>query len=76
MISAVTPELRLAMKRHLTYRERSVLECIYGPGDGGHGPLSLVDTACIFRVTRERIRHLRDKAVAKLKAANCADLLP
>jgi RNA polymerase primary sigma factor len=49
----------------LSYREREIIKLRYGLGDGYS--YSLEEVAYIFQVTRERIRQLEKRALAKLK---------
>jgi RNA polymerase primary sigma factor len=49
----------------LSYREREVIKLRYGLGDGFN--YSLADVACIFRVSRERIRQIEGRAFNKLQ---------
>jgi RNA polymerase sigma factor (sigma-70 family) len=52
-----------ALKR-LTYREREILKLRFGLGDGY--TYTLEEVGHIFRVTRERIRGVQNKALDKL----------
>ena len=56
---------------YLSYREREVLKCIFGLGKNGQ-EYNLEETARIFRVTRERVRLIKAKAIRKIQ--NWADL--
>ena len=49
----------------LTPREKRVIELRYGLGGGG--PLTLEDVGSEFKVTRERIRQIENKALRKLR---------
>jgi RNA polymerase primary sigma factor len=49
----------------LTYREREIIKLRYGLGDGY--PYTLEEVGRIFRVTRERVRQIEAKAMAKLQ---------
>jgi RNA polymerase sigma factor (sigma-70 family) len=51
--------------RCLSYREREVIKLRYGLGDGYF--YTLEEVGHIFRVTRERVRHIENKAVRKLQ---------
>jgi RNA polymerase primary sigma factor len=51
--------------KSLTYREREIIKLRYGLGDGYS--YTLEETGRIFRVTRERIRQIEAKALAKLQ---------
>jgi RNA polymerase primary sigma factor len=48
----------------LTYREREIIKCRYGLGDGFI--YTLEEVAHIFKVTRERIRCIEAKALKKI----------
>ena len=49
----------------LTYREREIIKLRYGIGDGYI--YTLEECGRIFKVTRERIRHVEQKALMKLQ---------
>jgi RNA polymerase primary sigma factor len=49
----------------LTYREREIIKLRYGLGDGY--TYTLEEVGRIFKVTRERVRHIEAKAVRKLQ---------
>ena len=49
----------------LTYREREIIKLRYGLGDGYC--YTLEELGRIFKVTRERIRQIEDKALRKLR---------
>ena len=49
----------------LTYREREIIRLRYGLGDGFI--YTLEETGRIFKVTKERIRQIEQKAVKKLQ---------
>jgi RNA polymerase primary sigma factor len=49
----------------LTYRVREIIRLRYGLGDGY--TYTLEEVGRIFRVTRERVRQIEAKAVAKLQ---------
>jgi RNA polymerase primary sigma factor len=49
----------------LNYREREIIKLRYGIGDGY--TYTLEEVGRIFKVTRERVRQIEAKAVAKLK---------
>ena len=51
--------------RYLTYRQREVIRRRFGLCDGVS--YSLVDTARVFKVTRERIRQIEKQAMKKLR---------
>jgi RNA polymerase primary sigma factor len=53
--------------KSLTYREREIIKLRYGLGDGY--TYTLEEVGRIFKVTRERIRQLENKALQKLQ--NC-----
>jgi RNA polymerase primary sigma factor len=60
-------ELRQALPailRRLTYREREIIKLRYGLEDGQ--TYTLEEVGHIFKVTRERIRQVEKKAIAKL----------
>ena len=49
----------------LTYREREIIRLRYGLADGYS--YTLEEVGRIFKVTRERVRQIEAKAVAKLQ---------
>ena len=49
----------------LGYREREIINLRYGLGDGYN--YTLEEVASIFKVTRERIRQIEDRALRKLQ---------
>jgi RNA polymerase primary sigma factor len=49
----------------LTYREREIIRLRYGLTDGFS--YTLEEVGRIFKVTRERVRQIESKAVAKLQ---------
>jgi RNA polymerase primary sigma factor len=51
--------------KSLTYREREIIKLRYGLGDGY--TYTLEEVGRIFKVTRERIRQLENKALQKLQ---------
>jgi RNA polymerase primary sigma factor len=51
--------------RTLTYREREILKLRYGIGDGY--TYTLEEVGRIFKVTRERVRQVENKAIRKLQ---------
>jgi RNA polymerase sigma factor (sigma-70 family) len=53
-----------ALKR-LTYREREIIKMRFGLG-GGHA-YTLIETAKVFDVTRERMRQIEAKAICKIR---------
>ena len=57
----------------LPWRERRVLELRYGLGD--KGPMTLEDIGSQVGVTRERVRQIESKTLAKLKSSGGADRL-
>ena len=65
-------QLNLAL-RQLGYREREVIRLRYGLGDGH--PYTLEDVGRIFRVSRERIRQIENKALKKLQMPNLGQML-
>jgi RNA polymerase primary sigma factor len=61
-------DLRKSLSRilkKLSWREREIVKLRYGLGDGY--TYTLEDVAHIFKVTRERIRHIEKKALVRLK---------
>jgi DNA-directed RNA polymerase specialized sigma24 family protein len=50
--------------RKLTYREREIIKLRYGLGDGYS--YTLEEVGHIFKVTRERVRQVENKAIRKL----------
>ena len=59
--------------KNLSYRERRVLELRFGLGDGR--PRTLVELACMFDLTTERVRQIENKGLRKLRALAEADQL-
>ena len=57
----------------LTYREREIIRLRYGLADGYS--YTLEECGRIFKVTRERVRQIEAKAVAKLQSPSRADRL-
>ncbi len=57
----------------LTYREREIIRLRYGLVDGY--TYTLEECGRIFKVTRERVRQIEAKAVAKLQSPSRADRL-
>jgi RNA polymerase primary sigma factor len=57
----------------LTERQKEVL--CYFFGIGVDNPLSLEDIGQRFHLTRERVRQIKDKALAKLQSASRSKLL-
>jgi RNA polymerase primary sigma factor len=49
----------------LTYREREIIKLRYGIGDGY--TYTLEEVGRIFKVTRERVRQVENKAIRKLQ---------
>jgi RNA polymerase primary sigma factor len=60
----LTEELEKALNQ-LTDREKEILKLRYGLEDGH--PRTLKDVACVFNITRERVRQIEIKALEKLK---------
>jgi len=63
--------LKLEVKRALSAlstREREVLELFYGLDD--HPPLQLEEIADKFKLTRERVRQIKEKAIRRLRHAH------
>ena len=54
-----------ALLKTLTYREREIIRLRYGLGEGYS--YTLEEVGRIFKVTRERVRQIEAKAVAKLQ---------
>jgi RNA polymerase primary sigma factor len=54
-----------ALLKTLTYREREIIRLRYGLTDGFS--YTLEEVGRIFKVTRERVRQIESKAVAKLQ---------
>ena len=50
---------------NLSYREREVLMLLYGLDDGY--TYTLEEVGRIFKVTRERVRSVRDKGLMKMR---------
>lgn len=59
--------------RSLTYREREIIKLRYGIGDGFS--YTLTECSRIFRVSRERIRQIENKALRKLQHGTRASKL-
>ena len=57
----------------LTYREREIIRLRYGLVDGYS--YTLEECGRIFKVTRERVRQIEAKAVAKLQSPSRSDRL-
>ena len=73
--SAIKEGLRHSLNvalRKLGYREREVIRLRYGLGDGH--PYTLEDVGKIFRVSRERIRQIENKALKKLQMPNLSQV--
>ena len=49
----------------LTYREREIIKLRYGIGDGY--TYTLEEVGRIFKVTRERVRQIKEKATRRLR---------
>jgi len=58
-----------ALKNH-TYREATILKMRFGLGDGNEHTLEEVGQQ--FKVTRERIRQIEEKALRKLRQPSCS----
>jgi RNA polymerase primary sigma factor len=58
-----------ALKNH-TYRESCILKMRFGLGDGNEHTLEEVGQQ--FKVTRERIRQIEEKALRKLRRPSCS----
>ena len=63
-VSLSEEEFREALRTHLTYREREILNLRYSFGDGQ--AYSLEEVGHIFKVTRERVRQIEARAIRKL----------
>jgi RNA polymerase primary sigma factor len=57
--------------KNLTDREKKIIELRYGLT--GEGPLTLEETGKILGITRERVRQIQEKAVAKLRNLQLLD---
>jgi len=57
-----------ALKNH-THREANILKMRFGLGDGNEHTLEEVGQQ--FKVTRERIRQIEEKALRKLRRPSC-----
>jgi RNA polymerase primary sigma factor len=57
----------------LDERERQVLQMRFGLGQCQ--PRTLEEIGCKFNLTRERIRQIEARAMAKLRSAEARDLL-
>ncbi len=62
-----------AVLKTLPWREREIIEFRYGLN--GKMPLTLEETGRVFKVTRERIRQIENKAIRKLQRPDRAYLL-
>jgi RNA polymerase primary sigma factor len=60
----IREEIEEAMKP-LSFREREIIKLRYGLGDSGSH--TLLEVGRIFKVTRERVRHIEAKALKKLE---------
>ena len=59
--------------KNLSYREREIIKLRFGLGDGYS--YSLEEVAYIFRVTRERIRQIQERAIRRLQDPRCSSEL-
>jgi RNA polymerase primary sigma factor len=59
-------QIKSCLISRLSYREREIIKLRYGLGDGYC--FTLEEVGHIFKVTRERIRQIEKKALAKLDA--------
>lgn len=59
--------LERAMQTTLNYREREILKLRHDLGGTGGGELTLEEVGEIFGITRERVRQIAIKAVAKIE---------
>ena len=62
--------LHAMLDQRLNWREREIIKLRYGLGDGYNYTLEQV--AYIFRLTRERIRQLEQRAMKKLQDPQCS----
>ena len=62
--------LHQLLERKLNWREREIIKLRYGLGDGYNYTLEQV--AHVFKVTRERIRQLEQRAMRKLQDPKCS----
>jgi RNA polymerase primary sigma factor len=62
--------LRELLESTLSWREREIIKLRYGLGDGYN--YTLEEVAYIFRVTRERIRQIEQRAISKLRDPRCS----
>ena len=62
--------LRNLLDSRLNWREREIIKLRFGLGDGYN--YTLEEVAYIFKVTRERIRQLEDRALRKLQDPRCS----
>ncbi|MDH5744577.1 MAG: RNA polymerase sigma factor RpoD, partial [Candidatus Aminicenantes bacterium] len=62
-------EIEEALKNH-THREAKILKMRFGLGDGNEHTLEEVGQQ--FKVTRERIRQIEEKALRKLRQPSCS----
>jgi RNA polymerase primary sigma factor len=60
---------------HLDEREQQIIRYRYGLGQG-HKPMTLKEVGALMGVTKERIRQLETRAMAKLRAAAEEENLP
>ncbi len=58
------------LDQKLNWREREIIKLRYGLGDGYN--YTLQEVAFIFKLTRERIRQLEQRALRKLQAPHCS----
>ncbi len=83
-VRAATPEAAAAAERlqdriekdlnSLTYFEREIIRLRYGIGDSG--TYTRKEVARIFKVTRERVRQVEEKAILKLRNMAAQRLIP
>lgn len=59
--------LERAMQATLNYREREILRLRHDLGGTGDDELTLEEVGAIFNITRERVRQIVSKAVAKVE---------
>lgn len=68
------PEIVSHMLRTLTYREREIIKLRYGLSDGTQ--YTLEQCGRIFKITRERVRNIESKAIAKLQHQSRHEKIP
>ena len=67
-----TPDRRWATwSRFLNPREQLILKLRFGLG--GESPRTLIEVSQVLGVSKERVRQIQDRALAKLRASSAGD---